>query len=112
MAIYVVADWEIDRLGASNDPRHLFLGDGFHPGTIGQCLIANRFLDAVNCGFGGDVAPLGEAEMVRFAGPVPRPTGLAPVRSGLLALLGHGRRRPRPARAAAHAGGRPRREAA
>jgi phospholipase/lecithinase/hemolysin len=94
---YVIADWEINRVVASNEPRHLFLADGFHPGTIGQCLIANRFLEAVNRVFDARIPMLGDEEMVRFATSVPKPSGLSLFGTGVLALLGHGRRCPRAA---------------
>ena len=89
---YVIADWEINRVVASNDPRHLFLADGFHTGTIGQCLVANRFLEAINRGFDARVPLLGHEEMVRFAASVPIPSGLSLIGTGVLALLGYGRR--------------------
>jgi phospholipase/lecithinase/hemolysin len=94
---YALADWEINRVVASNDPRHLFLADGFHPGTIGQCLIANRFLEAVNRVFDAGIPLLGDGEMVRFAASVPKPSGLSLIGTGVLALLGYGRRCPRAA---------------
>ena len=94
---YVVGGLEIDCVNASNDPRHLFLADGFHPGTIGQCLIANRFLDAINAGFDAGIPLLSAEEMVRIAASVPKPSGLSLIGTGVLALLGYGRRRPRAA---------------
>ena len=89
---YVVADWEINRVVASNEPRHLFLADGFHTGTIGQCLVANRFLEAINWGFDACIPLLRDGEMVRFAASVPIPSGLSLIGTGVLALLGYGRR--------------------
>jgi hypothetical protein len=89
---YVIADWEINRVVASNDPRHLFLADGFHTGTIGQCLVANRFLEAIDRGFDARMPLLGDEEMVRFAASVPIPSGLSLIGTGVLALLGYGRR--------------------
>jgi phospholipase/lecithinase/hemolysin len=94
---YVVGDLEIDCLNASNDPRHLFLADGFHPGTIGQCLIANRFLDAINAGFDTGIPLLSGEEMVHIADSVRKPSARALIGTGVLALLGYGRRRPRAA---------------
>ncbi len=94
---YVVSGVEIDCVNASNDPRHLFLADGFHPGTIGQCLIANRFLDAINAGFDAGIPLLSGEEIVHIAGSVPKPSGLALIGTAVLALLGYGRRRPRAA---------------
>ncbi len=94
---YVVGGFTIDCINASNDPQHLFLADGFHPGTIGQCLIANRFLDAINAGLGAGIPLLSAEEMVRIAASVPRPSGLSLIGTAALALLGYGRRRPRAA---------------
>jgi lysophospholipase L1-like esterase len=94
---YVVGGLEINRIEASNDARHLFLSDGFHPGTIGQCLIANRFLDAINARFDAGVPLLSDEEMVRIADSVPRPSGFSLIGTGVLALFGYGRRRPRAA---------------
>src|SRR5262249_52270749 len=56
---YVVGSLELDRMNAGNGARHLFLSDGFHPGTIGQCLIANRFLAAINSRFDAGIPLLG-----------------------------------------------------
>jgi phospholipase/lecithinase/hemolysin len=94
---YVVGGLEIDCVNASNDPKHLFLADGFHPGTIGQCLIANRFLDAINAGFDAGIPLLSGEEIVHVAGSVPKPSKLALMGTAVLALLGYGRRRPRAA---------------
>jgi phospholipase/lecithinase/hemolysin len=94
---YVVGDLEIDCCGASNELPHLFLADGFHPGTIGQCLIANRFVTAINARFDTGIPLLSGAEMVRIAASVPKPSGLSLIGTGVLALLGYGRRRPRAA---------------
>lgn len=92
---YVVGGLEIDCVKASNDPRHLFLADGFHPGTIGQCLIANQFLDTINAGFDTGIPLLSGKEMIDIADSVPRPSGRALIGTGVLALLRYGRRRPR-----------------
>jgi phospholipase/lecithinase/hemolysin len=93
----VIGSLEVDRLNAGNDPHHLFLSDGFHPGTIGQCLIANRFLHAINARFDSGIPLLGGKEMVRIAASVPKPSGLSLIGTGVLALLGYGRCRPRAA---------------
>jgi phospholipase/lecithinase/hemolysin len=90
---FAVGSVELDRFVAGNDIRHLFLRDGFHPGTIGQCLIANEFLGAINAAFGTHVPLLGGEEIVGIAGEVLRPTGLSLIRTGVLALFGYGRRR-------------------
>jgi len=94
---YVVGSIELDCIHASNDAQHLFLADGFHPGTIGQCLIANRFLDAINAGFDTGIPLLSAGEMIRIAASVPKPTKRSLIGTAVLALLGYGRRRPRAA---------------
>jgi hypothetical protein len=94
---YVVGGLEIDCINASNDAQHLFLADGFHPGTIGQCLIANQFLAAINAGFDTGIPLLSAEEMVRMAASVPRPSGLSLIGTAVLAVLGYGRRHPRAA---------------
>ena len=90
---FAVGSVELDRFVAGNDIRHLFLRDGFHPGTIGQCLIANEFLGAINAGFGTRIPLLGGEEIVAIAGDETRPTGLSLLGPGVLALFGYGRRR-------------------
>jgi lysophospholipase L1-like esterase len=94
---YVIDGFELDCIHASDDPQHLFLADGFHVGTIGQGLVANRFLDAINAGFDTDIPLLSEREIIRIAASVPKPSGLALIGTAALALLGYGRRRPRAA---------------
>lgn len=94
---YAVGSLELDRVNGGNAAQHLFLSDGFHPGTIGQCLIANEFLVAINSRFDAGVPLLGGDEMVRIATSVSRPSGLALIGTGVLALFGYGRRRPRAA---------------
>ena len=90
---FTVGSVELDRFVAGNEIHHLFLRDGFHPGTIGQGLIANEFLGAINAGFGTEVPLLAGDEMVGIAGDVPRPTPLSLLGTGVLALFGYGRRR-------------------
>ncbi len=91
---YFVGSLEINRDDASNDAQHLFLSDGFHPGTIGQCLIANRFLEAINARFEAGIPLLDDEEMIRIATSVPKLSGLSLIGTGVLALVGYGRRRP------------------
>ncbi|MDB5348941.1 MAG: phospholipase/lecithinase/hemolysin [Planctomycetota bacterium] len=91
---YLVGNREINRNVASNEADHLFLSDGFHPGTLGQCLIANRFLDAIDARFGAGISPLADEEMIRVATSVPKLSGFSLLGTGALALLGYGRRRP------------------
>jgi hypothetical protein len=94
---YVVGGLELDWINAGNDARHVFLSDGFHPGTIGQCLIANRFLAAINTRFGAGIPVLDGQEIVQIASSVTKPSVSSLISTGILALFGYGRRRPRAA---------------
>lgn len=94
---YVVGSLELDWINAGNDARHLFLSDGFHPGTIGQCLIANRFLAAINTRFEAGIPVLDGQEIVQIASSVTKPSVSSLITTGILALFGYGRRRPRAA---------------
>ncbi len=94
---YVVGSLELDWINGGNDARHLFLSDGFHPGTIGQCLIANRFLAAINARFEAGIPVLDGQEIVEIASSVTKPSVSSLIGTGILALFGYGRRRPRAA---------------
>jgi phospholipase/lecithinase/hemolysin len=91
---YFVGNQELNRNVASNEPDHLFLADGFHPGTLGQCLIANRFLEAIDERFGAGISLLADEEMIRVAHSVPKLSGFSLLGTGALALIGYGRRHP------------------
>ena len=55
-------------LATPGDNYHdFFLADGLHIGTVGQGLIANDFVDAIDADFGAGVAPLSAQQIVRFA---------------------------------------------
>ena len=94
---YSVGSLELDWINAGNDARHLFLSDGFHPGTIGQCLIANQLLAAINTRFKAGIPPLNPHEIVQIATSVTKPSLSSLISTGVLALFGYGRRRPRAA---------------
>jgi hypothetical protein len=53
---------------AGEAPHHAFVDDGIHPHTVIQGIFANLFLEAFRLGYGVDVAPLTEAEIVTAAG--------------------------------------------
>ena len=59
-----------------SSPDHFFV-DTIHPGTIGQGLLANAFVNAMDSRFGYTVQPFGQVELGYIAGapfPVPEPT--------------------------------------
>jgi phospholipase/lecithinase/hemolysin len=47
--------------------HNFFLADGLHIGTVGQALIANDFIMAIDADFGARVAPLIPRQIVAFA---------------------------------------------
>lgn len=49
---------------SQNPPDHLFCRDGFHPSTIGQALITNLLLDAVNRATGRSIPLLSNREIL------------------------------------------------
>jgi len=55
-------------LSTPGDNYHdFFLADGIHVGTVGQGLIANDFVNAIDARFGLKVAPLTPQQIVNFA---------------------------------------------
>ena len=74
---FVYGGVTIDRATPGNETNQLFV-DAVHPGTVGQGLIANAFLDASNDKFATDYALLTEAEVLAAAAapnPIPLPAG-------------------------------------
>jgi hypothetical protein len=57
----------IDLSTPGDDYHHFFLADGIHVGTVGQGLIANEFITALDTSFGAHIKPLSANEIVRFA---------------------------------------------
>jgi lysophospholipase L1-like esterase len=57
----------LDRLVPGNGTGHLFLADGRHIGTIGQGLIAQRFVRSAFVHFGFGIPPLSHREIVSLA---------------------------------------------
>ena len=87
---FVVGGLAIDRINPGVQPDRFFV-DALHPGTVGQGLIANAFLDTINTRFGAGVPRLSEAEIVGAAAAVvPEPSGLLLMGLGTLTLVGHG----------------------
>jgi lysophospholipase L1-like esterase len=55
-------------LGRAGDGfHHFFLADGIHAGTVGQGLIAEGFVQAVDAKFGAHLRPLTPRQIVQFA---------------------------------------------
>lgn len=88
---FSVGGLEMDRTNSGVQPDRFFV-DNLHPGTVGQGLIADAFLDTIDARFGAGVPRLSESEILHFAG-VPEPSSLALIGLGTLALVGHRSRR-------------------
>jgi|GEM_PF-1158603 len=58
---------EIDTVTASRDPTHLFK-DNVHPAAVGNGILANQFLAALNLGYGTDFALFTDLEILTIAG--------------------------------------------
>ena len=54
--------------------HHFFLADGIHAGTVGQGVIAQAFISAVDERFGARLPPLTARQIVRFAAHIPPST--------------------------------------
>ncbi|MBI3837843.1 MAG: PEP-CTERM sorting domain-containing protein [Planctomycetia bacterium] len=63
----VVGGVTIDMVNASTDPTHFFQ-DGKHPAAVGNGLVANLFLKALNIGYGTNFALLTDLEILTTAG--------------------------------------------
>lgn len=70
----VVGGVTIDTVNAGAAPTFLFQ-DGRHPAAVGNGLIANMFLSAVNIGYGTSYAPLSDLEILTTAGLASQYTG-------------------------------------
>jgi phospholipase/lecithinase/hemolysin len=90
-AQFSVGGLEMDRINSGIQPDHFFV-DNLHPGTVGQALIANAFIDTIDTRFGAGVRRLDEAEIVAFARAVPEPSSLALMTLGTIALVRFGLR--------------------
>jgi hypothetical protein len=67
----------IDLATPGNDFHHFFLGDNIHFGTVGQGLIADTFVNAVDTQLGLHIRPLTPTQIVRFARLAQSPAGFA-----------------------------------
>lgn len=63
----VVGGVNIDYINPSTDPTHFFQ-DGKHPAAVGNGLVANMFLEAVNRGYGTNFPLLTDLEILTAAG--------------------------------------------
>ena len=52
----------------ANDPAHFVLADRLHPGTIGQGLLANLFVETANDAFGARLKKLSPRDLLENAG--------------------------------------------
>ncbi len=57
----------LDLVNPGDGYQHLYLADGLHVGTIGQGLIADAFIEAIDNQFGARVAPLAPGQIVHYA---------------------------------------------
>lgn len=70
----VVGGVTIDYVNPSLDPTHFFQ-DGKHPAAVGNGLVANMFLEAVNLGYGTNFPLLTDLEILTAAGLASSYTG-------------------------------------
>ncbi|SIO03419.1 Phospholipase/lecithinase/hemolysin [Singulisphaera sp. GP187] len=64
----------LDRLQSGNDLHHLFLADQRHFGTMGQGLMAQMVVNAIDTKFAATVAPLSDRDIAGFAASLSEPT--------------------------------------
>ena len=81
-------DLPLDRINSGPRPDHFYVDD-LHPGTIGQGLIANAFIDTIDAKFGAGVPRLSNAEILGVAGVVPEPSSLILFGLGSLGLVSY-----------------------
>ena len=55
---YKVGHVTLSTTAPGDGPKHLFLADGIHPGTVGQAVLANTFVQAIDAGSGEKIKPL------------------------------------------------------
>lgn len=71
MEKFKVGNVEVERFALTNpgnDPAHLILADGLHPGTITQGLLANLIAETANDAFGTNVRTLSSHDILENAG--------------------------------------------
>lgn len=57
----------LDRIQSGNDLEHLFLADQRHFGTLGQGLLAQLVVNAIDTKFAAQIAPLSDRDITEFA---------------------------------------------
>jgi GDSL-like Lipase/Acylhydrolase len=62
----------VDFTNPRDDYHSFFLGDAYHPGTIGQGIIADEFAITIDNAFGAQLFPPTPGEIVKFAAKVQR----------------------------------------
>ena len=78
--------WSLDVNSAGTSTSDFWLPDGIHPGTIGQTMLANLFIDTINANFGTSVADIAPAE-INGIGQIPEPATLGLLTVGALSLI-------------------------
>lgn len=58
----------------SDEPHHIFLGDGYHFSTIGQSFFANLMIDSLNDVLGTEIESMDEDEILSYIGIAPEAT--------------------------------------
>ena len=74
----------LDRIQSGNDLDHLFLADQRHFGTMGQGLMAQMVVNAIDTKFAATIAPLSDRDIAGFAASLSEPSS----NSASLATLG------------------------
>lgn len=74
----------LDRVHSANDLNHLFLADQRHFGTLGQGLLAQMVVNAIDTRFAESIAPLDDHEIVEVADSIAESSSTA----GSVATLG------------------------
>lgn len=69
---------DVNMTTPGNDYRDFFLADGIHVGTVGQGLIANAFVNAIDDAFHAKIRPLSTQQIVRYAKTVQNQTKHGP----------------------------------
>ncbi|WP_406700813.1 SGNH/GDSL hydrolase family protein [Singulisphaera sp. Ch08] len=68
----------LDRIESGNDLDHLFLADQRHFGTLGQGLMAQMVVNAIDTKFAATIAPLSDRDIASFAASFSEPASNSP----------------------------------